>query len=368
MSESVTGNASSDILRIGLLNFSGFNSMCNITAARQNNTLQIRTQYYTYLSTTLRSITTTIVIPDGNYSVVSLLDKLNTLVPTYDDDGNLLTFGVSGSTTYPVFTIDDNTSLISINQYVANLQQSTALASNTHIYSSFALLTNSTTIGLMKVLGFIQDNLHVTSGPDFTFQTNAAASGSNTIYQVYGNDIANSSTVGSLESSSLMSLRNLQTVNVCLEDDLCQNIAGYEDLRPSDLLASIPVTASYGDAITWNETEPNFVEISDPNITQFRVVLKDEDGVPIDFRGINWSLTLVTKWGFDDSRPGNDPRQLNMAPMMMAPVDGTGLVPTSNIQYNHITGRAIPLEHLSVTHVNPTRKRTLGGVTKKAFN
>jgi hypothetical protein len=79
-----------------------------------------------------------------------------------------------------------------------------------------------------------------------------------------------------------------------------------EPLAPSNVIAVIPVNVSFGSKMSW---VPNFqmnAQLNSTNITHLTFTLTNSNNEPLDFNGINWSMTLFCQEEDDESRYKQD--------------------------------------------------------------
>jgi len=90
-----------------------------------------------------------------------------------------------------------------------------------------------------------------------------------------------------------------------------------QKLAPSEVIAVIPVNVPYGSKMSWVPQFPLTSTLINTNITQLDFTITNSNGVPLDFQGINWSMTLYcteeedsSKYQFEDTGTLATPFQL----------------------------------------------------------
>jgi hypothetical protein len=322
------------------LNFRCLNSWYNISSNLNNDTLKFKATYKDATTGAVSTTITTVTIPDGNYDIITLINYLNSGIPQYDADNNLLTFGSTDTENYPAVSYDTVTSKFIFHQYSALLTQTSPSATNTHLYLSFSLECDSDTIGLLKMLGFINNNDKITTGNSFMLQA-SVQHGDTSVYTLNASsyfDLDGSNAL--LISDYIFNLEAITMLNICYSEDVAQNMSSYDDLRYDDRLYSVPISEPFGGTTIYQCDYPSFVHVADPTISSITISIRDQIGNLIDFNGSNWDLQLGFEWGFNDTKPGNDPRNADMVEGMFRGPDGTGIAPLNNVNYDFMTGRS----------------------------
>lgn len=301
--------------------------MSNITADKKNNIIKMTVSRYDYTKgsnplNSRRTDTFTITIPDGYYDKTELLAIINAAtdpdITTYQ-----YRFG-SGAlpTTYPaLYSLSSNKKLI-IAQYTDLLTQiNTPLATNTGVYEYFELTVDSQTLGLLQVLGFqlntnttvpsyverIYCQPYIPQGTPTTTAYTMTNSLSNTTAPIFNGLSGNG-----MYAPLFYNVNTTTSLFLSLENAISQNRSTYYALSKTDFMYRIPVNCQFGEQIIWQATldnpsfQPNF------NLSQLRITICDQNGVNVDFQGVNWTADVKIDWANNVDTPQNSASQMNM--------------------------------------------------------
>jgi len=207
-----------------------------------------------------------------------------------------------------------------------------------NLYSGVYLQVDSETIGLMHMLGFITDNTVLTTLPGgekvIGYQiANKNLNSSGTAYNnttLFGYVQTDGTVVWPTLPITSTSSNPSQTITPEIISDLsgldeiyihCQELRtqfmssiGKGPLAPSDVIAVIPLNASYGQKMSW---VPNFqltATLNNTNISVLNFYLTNSNGVLLDFNGINWSMTLSCTEEDDESKLQQEDNGVNPTP------------------------------------------------------
>lgn len=272
-------------------------------------------------------VTRTIVIPEGFYNYDTLTEYL------IDSCGETITYTKAGGGTIDIlfgFGSDVN---ILVDATFANLTTgkvhfntpalgdlyqtiSTTVITGIHpvsgIYAGKYLLEDTETVGLLKQLGFYSTSNPGAPIPDTPYRgigipIYSKVVASTTEYSfnhvVYGTSNLNE-VHATLTPDNISDLTGLDDVYVHCSQLRTQYMAGAKNnpLAPGDVIAVIPVNVPFGDKMSF---VPNFQLSSyliNTNITQLNFRMTNSNGEPLDFKNINWAMTLFVEEEDDTSR------------------------------------------------------------------
>jgi hypothetical protein len=296
--DSISTPSEEEIALVSFQSFTFMNALNNITPI--NDTLKVTAVYNVY--GIQKSVTSVITIPNGYYNLQQLTYLLNVNIPQVDSAGNVLSFG---SSTYVnnAFTQPALSSPVLVNgfllcQYPALLVQSaTSKVTNSHEYVSFTFVVDSSTYGLMSMIGFVphSTNPQITSGQQTTLLCTPVYTSSGCTYTFsYGNTnwVTTNSTVSTLTLPYIYNLIYTDTLYVELGNTGAQFRAPYGNLSTSNLLISVPILSSF-QSLNYYEAKifmPKFVP--NLNLATLPVTIRDQYGTLVDFRGNNWKMNI----------------------------------------------------------------------------
>lgn len=309
--------------------------MANITSAKQNNVITIRSNWIDN-TTKLRSFYDVIItLPDKYYTIATLLAYLNlNQTPPSGDSVNIYTLGIPGNQLYPGFRVDDRYSPAIAFQYASNLTQAgVSLATNTHVYESFELIVNSNTLNLQKVLGFQLGTNQKASTNSLIIFCYATQSNADTVYSIQS---SSGTSDGSLLAPGLYNMNTITSLSISLENSISQNRNTYYNLTKTDFMYRVPVDVGFGELITWSATldapsyQSNFI------LTEVHITVADEEGVDVNFQGTPWNADIIIQFAENADVPSNSPSDLNMHTMNQKTYDPETVMQGATSNYDRL--------------------------------
>lgn len=285
----------------------------------------------------------TVVIPPGHYSYETLTSYLDSVIGDVQevtiDSTDIDIFNGFGSI-YTGITSDDVTptqystitgkilfntpSLGDMYQTVPSDDSVTSNTGYSEIYAGKYLIVDTETYSLMHLLGFVFDSKPALPIP-------------NTPYIGVGIPIFHRTQLNSTEYSfdnvnwgtAEVGFQEFKTViPVCISDlsgldDLyihcpqlrTQYMSGIlkQPLTPSDVVAVVPINVPFGEKVAYIPNFPLTCYLRNTNISQLTFRMTNSNNQPLDFNGIDWSMTVFCEELPDDSKlqtqdnPGNLP-------------------------------------------------------------
>lgn len=348
MPDTLTVSTEQQFGLVSLLSFQGWNTISNITDAKKNNVLKITTTWYdrsrsTDPSISRQSFTWTITLEDGYYTMPALVAALNAYTDGYPTDGYVYRFGVAASTLTPGFLIATEYSKFASVQYPAILASATAFANNTHVYESFELTVDSSTIGLLKVLGYQLDCVQPISRLVTKIICNGKPSNTNGTEYVLTDTIDGATNV--VDGVDYMIAPNYYNVNttdmlyISLENSLSQNRATFTSLGRTDFMARIPVNAAFGSQIIWQATIDYPSYQANLNLSELYITICDEYGVNVDFNGSPWGMDIKIDWAYNADIPDGNANELTMHLLPSSTFDANRVAANLGSQYDRLFPR-----------------------------
>ncbi len=319
MPDSLSTSTEQQIGLISLLGFSGWNTLANVTSDKKNNIIKVTSTWYnrsinTNPSATRQSNTVTYTIPDRFYDITTLIALLNATTPSgipTGDTTNQYTFGVPANVLYPGFTNASIYSPVTVNIYPANLVQAVAFANNTHVYESFELTCDASTVNASKYLGFqLNTNANIPRNTIKLFCVGYASNTNETSYTL--SNSVDSVTTGAIAAPGSYNMNTTTSLSVSLENSLSQNRSTYYNLSKTDFMYRIPVGVSYGSNILWQATIDTPSYQTNFNLSEVRITIADQDSVNVNFQGAPWEVELKIDWAENADIPGNSAGELTM--------------------------------------------------------
>ena len=117
---------------------------------------------------------------------------------------------------------------------------------------------------------------------------------SSTCFELLGfSDINHISTTLSLISDNVINLFTVRNLQIASDNFILNNIDAASP-NSSNILASIPVSTSYNNIISYANIHDVYSEINNTrNLTNLHIKLTDQDGNVIELNNAHWSLTLL---------------------------------------------------------------------------
>lgn len=297
-------------------------------------------------------------VPNGFYDYDALSDYLNTIISNQsnvilnyplDNSGidiyagfGSLDPGVDTQLQVPIDPTFPNTltsrivfQSVSLGMYtqpftdINTTPTNSASLAYSYVYEGIFLVVDAETAGFMKTLGFYNETIDVPTIKNSTYvgygfyleaYTNFASGNPNvntvfynlrtqdgTLVQTSGQS---DTTITTLVPRSITDLSGLDELYVNCPQLRTQFMSSLrrQKLAPSEVIAVIPVNAPYGSKMSWVPQFPLTSTLINTNITQLDFTITNSNGVPLDFQGINWSMTLYcteeedsSKYQFEDT-------------------------------------------------------------------
>jgi hypothetical protein len=317
--------------KVSLYSFTFYNSLSkNIQSS--NCTLKILTLNSNSANTNLQTVT----IPQGHYSISSLLNYLNTdgvcnyhitPRPTTGSD-TVAGLGAVGDPNYPPFSVSNaDPTRITWQPYPLGTYVDPAVSGGVTVnyqsaygyYKGIYLVVDASTIPFLRTLGLIQlDAVGNAMG------ARSISSGSNS-YSVIGFDInCQGTTNGSAYSytnvytsisttsyTGPLSCNLASTNSIIVELDNIGQCGrnSFEGFRSSNVLARVPIMGAYGYKCHYEPSNPFESIVTNYSVSEFRLELYDAStGNYVDFQGADWVMTLKIEYlEIDNSLKNEDP-------------------------------------------------------------
>ncbi len=296
----------------------------------------------------------TIIIPPGYYSYDSLTNYLDGFL----GDVQPVTIGASSfdvfngfGSVYDTITSDEISSsefstitgkvffqTPSLGDMWQNVPADNTVTSTTgysEIYAGKYMIIDADTYNLMHTLGYVFDSKPAQAIPNSPYfgvgvPIYNRTVGSTTQYS-FDNVTFGTAEVGFPAFS--------QVVPVCISDltgldDLyihcpelrTQFMSGIlkQPLTAGDVIAVVPINVSFGDKVSFVPNFPLISYLRNTNIAQLTFRMTNSNNQPLDFNGVDWSMTMFCEEVADDSRvqlednPGNMPTPFQLGSDMPA--------------------------------------------------
>ena len=195
-----------------------------------------------------------------------------------------------------------------------------------YVVSGVYLIYDSTTAGLMKVLGFITEETPPIAIPGtpfvgygieifskVKFPTGVLPENNTTLYGIKVNGVVVYSTdtqatdqflTQTLEPANLTDLSGLDELYVHCPQFRTQFLSStnQSSLAPNDVIAVIPLSVPFGDKMSFIPNTPLVGTLLNTNISQLDFRITNSNNELLDFNGQNWSLTLYCQEHPDESK------------------------------------------------------------------
>jgi hypothetical protein len=202
----------------------------------------------------------------------------------------------------------------------------TITGSQSGIYAGKYLIVDEETYPLMHLLGF--SHQAILEAPDIPgtpykglgYPIYSRESGGNTQYSFdnlnWGTSTADA-TFKSLVPMTVSDFTGLDDLYIHCEQMRTQFMSsqGRSPLSPNDVVCVVPVSVAYGEKMSFVPNFPLESYLVNTNITQLRFRMTNSNNEELDFKGINWSLTMYCEEVDDEARiaaengpPGNLPQ------------------------------------------------------------
>jgi hypothetical protein len=285
----------------------------------------------------------TVVIPAGFYSYTSLTTYLNTVM----GDTQPITFSQFPFTPQAVYngfgsnyttTVSFDVPATNYGLEVAKIWMQTPALGDlyqgfdttgtvtqpagegaySYIYQGKYLVDDADTHGLLHMLGYSFADVVAPSIPNTPYSGwgyyiyNRSLSGSYTEYSFDNITFGDSNTVVSTANTTqknvipycISDLTGLDDVYIHCPQLRTQYFSGQQKspLAPNDVIAVIPVTATFGEKMAFIPNFPLSAYLINTNITQLQFVLTNSNNQLLDFNGVDWAMTIFCEEVLDESR------------------------------------------------------------------
>jgi hypothetical protein len=285
----------------------------------------------------------TAIIPPGYYSY----DSLTSYLDEYMGDLQPVTIGASSfdvlngfGSAYDAITSDDISSsefstitgkvffqTPSLGDMWQNVPPDNTVTSTTgysEIYAGKYLIVDAETYNLMHILGYVFDSKPAPSIPNTPFfgigvPIYHKTVGSTTQYS-FDNAAYGTSEVGfpafeQIVPICMSDLTGLDDLYIHCAELRTQFMSGIlkQPLSPGDVIAVVPINVPFGDKVSFVPNFPLISYLRNTNIAQLTFRMTNSNNQPLDFNGIDWSMTVFCEEVPDESKvqlednPGNLP-------------------------------------------------------------
>jgi hypothetical protein len=320
-----------------------------------NNICKVKSTWYDNTTTTKveQSYTVSITIPDGYYSIQTLLPVINILfsTATFPDTVNKYYFGSADNVSYPGLYVDTLYKNTTVGQYASLLTQAYTLALNTHVITSYSIVVDSTTIKLLKMLGFVQNNVNILSSNLPILKCTGVTSGTTTIYTLLSSNdwISYTRLISTGHYSNTYftayfsyDMNYITSLYLSLANTLAQNKSTYSNLTATDFMYRIPIQVSYGGTINWQATLEQQAYVPDIKLNGIHITIVDQYGGDVDFRGMNWDMDIGIKFGVNyDAENRGGATDLNLPEVGNRRFNGNGIIQTLAENQDHLYPRTV---------------------------
>jgi len=188
----------------------------------------------------------------------------------------------------------------------------TPSTSESNIYAGRYLIDNSLTYSLLHMTGYSFRSVNTPPIPNTPFHGwgvpiySREVSGATqySFDNVYWGTSAADTTIAKvipMEISDFTGLDDLYIHCPQLRTQF-QSSVGRAPNAPNDVVAVIPVAVQFGQKNSFIPNFPLECYLMNTNITQLQFTMTNSNNVPLDFHGIDWSLTMFCEEMIDDSR------------------------------------------------------------------
>lgn len=196
---------------------------------------------------------------------------------------------------YSFFNCDDYDNLLVLN--TASIDYNIVIPQGNYNVTTLATALASailSTTGLTMTITFnsITNTYSFATTQNFTFKKES------TCFELLGftNGFNYSSTLNTLLSNQSVNFFTIKNVLIEVSNLITDNLTTGNDSNAS-ILASIPITSSQGSIISYSNIFGIKNRINSiKNFTSLHIRLLDDDLVPIDFNGCEWTLTLQIEY------------------------------------------------------------------------
>lgn len=323
MSETLSPRNASAVGLISLLGFRCKNVFYNISQEIGNNLFKLSTIFYDNTNLTsfplpTTTITNTFTVPDGYYDIDKLLLLMNTEFVNVTN-GIYTTF--ASTINFPAYYYGDGFSNLLFAVYPQIYSQTTALVDNSFVLQSIEIVVDSTTLPFLKLLGYAQNTLKQTNSISTIASFSAYAdSNDGTSYTFSGSNFTTDSILVnnilvpnySFFLTNFYDMQYVTSIFVSLENTVSQNRATFDNLSQTDFLFRISIPSTFGSDVNFLATLEQKSYVTNINLNNIRITIKDVNGNSVDFRGTNWECDIGIKFGMNEEGDNKQAVDLNI--------------------------------------------------------
>lgn len=182
-----------------------------------------------------------------------------------------------------------------------------------YIYAGKYLIVDEETYGLMHLLGYSQNDVALAPlipGTPFRglgipiYSREVSGSTQYSFDNVNFGTSSADTTFAKLTPFTVSDFTGLDDLYIHCEQLRTQFLSGISKtpLQPNDVVCVVPITAAYGEKMSFIPQFPLESFLINTNITQLRFRMTNSNNEDLDFQGINWSLTMFCEEVDDDAR------------------------------------------------------------------
>jgi hypothetical protein len=269
--------------------------------------LQIKSTWFNESIQEEEFSTTTIYVPQGNYTYSSMLAFLNGSLPKFFNEPYPNTvYGLGGEVipspipaNVPVTKSPINTTLI-FNQFANLLTQVIPSPVNEHIYTSFEIVTSREVYRLFVLLGLVKiqnPNVNYSNPSSFIIRIGIDS-------RIYSLGVTTMvyNVINEIVAPYSFDFSGTKSLYVYLESPVnSQFRAPFENNNASNLIARVPLNVPFGFQYSYLAQQVVFSQQRNMNISQLLVTCRDDYGDFVDFQNLPWFIELSVKFGLNES-------------------------------------------------------------------
>jgi hypothetical protein len=184
---------------------------------------------------------------------------------------------------------------------------------HSYIYAGKYLLADEESYGLLHLLGYWSNdvadapNIEGTPYKGFGVRIYSRESGSTTQYSfdnVNWGTSTTDTTIATVVPDQTSDFTGLDDLYIHCSQLRTQFLSGISKspLQPNDVVCVVPINVAYGEKMSFIPQFPLESFLLNTNITQLNFRMTNSNNEPLDFHGINWSLTMFCEEVDDDAR------------------------------------------------------------------
>lgn len=199
---------------------------------------------------------------------------------------------------------------------------------HSNIYAGRYLIDNTTTYGMLHMLGYSFSSVVSPLIPGTPFRGWGVPIYSRTdgVVTEYSFDQVNwgasstDTTIASVIPQEISDFTGLDDLYIHCPQlrTQYQSAVGKAPNAPNDVVAVIPVTVEFGQKNSFIPNFPLEAYLMNTNITQLEFRMTNSNNIPVDFHGIDWSLTMFCEEMIDSSRVQLEDNPEGAAPDLMS--------------------------------------------------